>query len=159
MSQLLRINCAYNYLYTLNSSLHITLVQFPVVLAFKGDRFRETPPPSLSPFVPQLQSAFFPIEDRHALSPLPRCPQRLHHQRHCDGRIREYLHLGSLSVQLAPGYASSKVEAGQPAPVRRVRGVLNGIAVAARVVAHHRRSLLDEVLGHAPANIEQGPGY
>ena len=42
-------------------------------------------------------------------------------------------------------------------PVRRVRSVLNGVAVAARAVAHHRFSLLDKVLGHASVDVDQKP--
>jgi hypothetical protein len=47
--------------------------------------------------------------------------------------------------------------AGSPDTMRRIRVVLNGIAVAARIVAHNRLGLLDDVLGHASADVEQKP--
>jgi hypothetical protein len=101
-----------------------------------------------------------PIYHRHALSTLPRRPQRLHQQRSGDGGIREDPHLGRLPLHLAPGYRLLEGAPGQPAPVQRVSGVLNGIAVADRVVAHelcHYLRLPYEVPGNAPADEDQKP--
>jgi len=67
-----------------------------------------------------------------------RCPQRLNHQGHYDGRIREYLHLGGFSLHLALGDRLFEGAAGQPAQeagsadtVRSVRGLLTGEAMVA----------------------------
>jgi hypothetical protein len=58
---------------------------------------------------------------------------------------------------LLEGAAREPAVAGSPDTMRRIRVVLNGIAVAARIVAHNRLGLLDEVLGHASANADQKP--
>lgn len=113
-------------------------------------------------FVPQLQAAFLPVIDRHALAALPRRPPRLHHQRHCDGRVWEDLHLGRFPLsrfKLAPGYCLFEGAAGEPTPLRSVYGILNGVAAASRAVDHQCLSLPDEVLGHVSADAGQEAGY
>jgi hypothetical protein len=68
---------------------------------------------------------------RSARLQVPRCPQRLNHQGHYNGRIRDDLHLGRFRLHLAQDTASSKVRPDTPPKCGRASSVLNGEAVAA----------------------------